>query len=496
MKKESRKKKLGWYKNKGYLHLTNKISSYNEVKKIPYDTNKIAKHAFFPLLFYVKKQRKYKQVNIQVNGKVQKIRTHSYKQGGKVHKTVKSRPIHYATHIDAHIYAYYASQLLNRYETQLSGKLNEAIIAYRSIPVNDGSYECKGNIHFAHEVFEEIKTRKDCIVLMFDIKNFFSSLNHRKLKKYWSRLLNKKALPADHYNIFKSITRFSYIKKDDLRQKYGGFNEKKIAENKAEGVKAFFVSPQELKDAIQTRKIRVYKNQYGKYRKTKKGERVRELCGIPQGLPISSVLSNIYLCEFDKYIVSNVVSTHNAFYRRYSDDIIICSQQNYQEIKNNILAQIQEYDLEIQDSKTEVYKFVEDNHKILVYQLFNNKKIQKPLSYLGFEFYGNKTLIKSMNVARFYRKMKKSVRAKHRQIEKIKIKNDIENPVVYRKKLYKRYTAMGKKTYHNRRNSKRRGNFFTYSERASNIMKEKAIRKQMRNHLKILKNYMKKYDLL
>ncbi|HEX8015252.1 MAG TPA: reverse transcriptase domain-containing protein, partial [Flavobacterium sp.] len=50
--------------------------------------------------------------------------------------------------------------------------------------------------------------------------------------------------------------------------------------------------------------------------------------GIPQGLPISAVLANLYLFDFDLDIVNRWVKPHNVYYRRYSDDIFIVCDKN------------------------------------------------------------------------------------------------------------------------------------------------------------------------
>jgi len=44
--------------------------------------------------------------------------------------------------------------------------------------------------------------------------------------------------------------------------------------------------------------------------------------GIPQGSPISAVLANLYMLEFDK-IVNEFVTGHGGLYRRYCDDLLI-----------------------------------------------------------------------------------------------------------------------------------------------------------------------------
>ena len=59
--------------------------------------------------------------------------------------------------------------------------------------------------------------------------------------------------------------------------------------------------------------------------------------GIPQGLPISAVLANLYLLDFDKNILDKVVKGKGGFYRRYSDDIIIIANvDDLGEIKNYV----------------------------------------------------------------------------------------------------------------------------------------------------------------
>src|SRR5690606_17700212 len=102
-------------------------------------------------------ERKYKKV--PGDGKK---RAHSYKEdGGTVKRNTKERPLHYANHFDALIMAYYADKLQRLYEDHLSKSeaLNKCITAYRKISVEGDSTKNKGNIHFAKEVFDEIKLR-------------------------------------------------------------------------------------------------------------------------------------------------------------------------------------------------------------------------------------------------------------------------------------------------------------------------------------------------
>src|SRR6185369_1314038 len=72
-------------------------------------------------------------------------------------------------------------------------------------------------------------------------------------------------------------------------------------------------------------------------------------------------------------------------------------------------------------------------------QIFsNNRIIGKPLTYLGFEFYGDKTLIKSANLAKFYRRMIYAVKRKARYANKLSDENS-QMPFIYRTRLKKLY---------------------------------------------------------
>lgn len=521
MKKKQEQQK-SWFKSRGYVHLTNKINPKNdraEIFRLVKNPKRVAKHAFFPLFHKKIPQRRYKQIGFYDNGKPK--RGHS-KNG---ESTKKLRPLHYATHIDTKIYAYYSNEIIQKkYEELLkqNPELSNCITAYRRIPIEAGTESpCKSSIHFAKEVFDYIKNRGEGCAMAFDISSFFTNLNHKKLKKAWCKLLGTKSLPKDHYNIFKSITNYSYILVDELRTgKNNSFDEQQLAYNRQKGVQAFFESPQALRKAIQNGEIRVYKNQY--HDNNGKSKKIR---GIPQGLPISAMLANLYLLEFDKAVFKKV-SELGGFYRRYSDDIVVvCDENQQQEVSAFVINEIEKYNLEIQEAKTEIsyfrYDEVNRERKLKVSsvrtKIINGEEVKKehedyPFGYLGFDFYGYKTLIKSKNVAKFYRRMKQAVKSRAKQIEKVKEKYLISNPPLFKRKLYRVYSYKGRKPrkwtknrryleYDNRlgyynfetveKDNLYRGNYLYYVQRAAKIMEEPAIERQLRRHDKILKKYIK-----
>lgn len=515
-----------WLKGRGYLHITPKLNVVEQEKELVSKVRSkkfVAKHAFFPLIHTVIKERRFKKSKIK-GGAVK--RCHSYRDvDEKMQHNAKNRPLHYATHIDALIFGYYAELLQEKYEAELkkNEELSSCITAYRKLEHSTEDRN-KSTIDFAYEVFENIKQKaksEECLVLTFDIKEFFSSLDHKVLKKAWYNLLGEKTLSPDHYNVFKAATNFSYILLDNLRidkranGRRAGFDEKRLAEIRKKGVQAFFENPQEFKEKVNSGEFKVYKKPF---------RRKSDNCpvGIPQGLPISAVLANLYLLEFDKEIFRKVVEENNGFYRRYSDDIIIiCRLNQGTELEKFIKEAIEQYNVKISKDKTEKFWFKNESMgsggELLVSVKITEEgnQVGVPLKYLGFEFFGYQTLIKSANLAKFYRRMIQSLKRKGSRIEKVIEKNYPVVPALYKRKLYKLYSYHGRHKkvgllersvlrknflgeYKWIKSEKKqskvfRGNYLKYVYRASEVMGEQAIRSQVRNHWKLLQEAIEKH---
>lgn len=501
------KAKQDWFKRKGYLHITPKLDpkENGRLRKFITTPAYISRHAFFPLMFRSLSFRRYKKIADE-NG--DHYRSHV---DGDGKSTRKKRPIHYATHVDAAIYSYYAEQLSKQYEQLLSQEaaLSCCIAAYRRIPIGDGTERCKSNIDFAKEVFDEIKQRGNCVAMAFDIESFFSNLDHDLLKQAWQCVLNIERLPADHFNVFRSVTKFSYIRYDDLRAgqtKRSGLDERRLAKLRQKGIEAFFENAAEFRQAVREGSIRVFKNQ--RHDEAEPGK--RKVRGIPQGLPISAVLANIYLLEFDKALLEEVVKKRGGFYCRYSDDIVVvCSENEYKAVKSFVESQIQQSLLSISASKTEVSVFRHVSEKLVVHQVAQNGSLRQnvPFTYLGFDFYGDKALIKSANLAKFYRRMLQGVKKAHQRRLKVQKKQRLfELPPFFLKRLLKQFSPAGsnpgkaivQRTVW-RKNEfgvfspvqkdayrKRHGNFFTYAHKAANTMQQEGIKHQMRGWRSIL----------
>jgi hypothetical protein len=449
-----------WIKSKGYLHLSPSLKigeNWRLYKKQIENKEFVTKHAFYPLIHSFIKERKYKKSDPIKHSTKGRAHKHIDIKTGLVEQSKKLRPLHYASHFDAIIYGYYAKLLNEKYEEKLklSSNLFNCVTAYRKLKIDHHSDKGKSTIHFAKEVFDEIKKRtlenKKVSVLTFDIKGFFSSLDHQILKEKWAFIIDEAKLPNDHYNIFKSCTNFSYVLKDDLRKRQNKssrkleFDESKLAKIRREkGFKCFFESNEDFRNHIKEGKLRVFKNPF---RKTDSNGK-KHTIGIPQGLPISAVLANIYLFDFDKSIIDNVVDKDGGYYRRYSDDIvIICEIDEVENTKNYIENLILKSKVKISTAKTETFLFThlkynnKQESRLMSVKINNDgsQSINSPLIYLGFEFRGYNTLIKSTNLAKYYRRLIGVVKRRAKRAIKGINKNPLHKKAIYINQIKKLY---------------------------------------------------------
>ncbi|WP_159519323.1 reverse transcriptase domain-containing protein [Sunxiuqinia indica] len=507
-----------WFKARGYRHIDNKItfSEKRLIQKSVSNPRCIAKHAFLPLIYKTINERKYKKLK---DGDGVYYRSHSDRGTGE--STKKVRPIHYACHLDAQIYSYYNHKILNpAYESLIKNTsgLSDCISAYRSIPAPEG-FRSKSNVHFAKDVFDEVRKRGECIAIAIDVKSFFSTLDHKILLERWKEVLGVSFLPPDHFNLYKSITRFRYLRLNDLRTVKGGFDEREIANYQKNGVDAFFRSMTDFRERLKAKEFIVRKNQFHKSENGK-----RYLIGIPQGLPISALLANIYMYRFDLEVYNELSLEQNVFYRRYSDDIVLVCSINQREYVENFIRDTIEGELaklKLSETKTErtVFREFRVGGKARLQSSALSKGGEEtfniPFNYLGFQFYGYQTLIKNNRVSNFYRRMKRAVRVQHLKAEKAKEKYLTESKTIYKARLFRLFSYKGIKKRELPRRSRyiltksrlgywerktngiprrHRGNALKYAQNAADIMGAPEINRQYRNHFKILQKTIKRYN--
>ncbi|WP_036968355.1 antiviral reverse transcriptase Drt2 [Providencia alcalifaciens] len=409
-----------WFRKRGYLHFDKPISLEHALNIVtnPYT---VATHSFLPFITFTSSTYK-----------IQKD-----KGTNSINKMLKERPIAYSSHIDSHIYSYYASILDELYENELQTyNITKNILAFRALN--------KSNIEFAHEAFQEIKKIGSCSAVALDLSKFFDTLNHNLLKDAWCKLLRKDKLPEDHYAVFKAITKYSKVDKEKL------YDLMSIPKNNTKNTK-------------KTRKqICSFVDFRNKVRKSNLIIPNKSALGIPQGSPISALLSNIYMLNFDIEI-NEYISSLGGKYFRYCDDMLFIVPTHE---KNNIAGEaekrLNKLKVHLNTKKTEIREFSFTSTKI---------KCDKPLQYLGFIFDGENIFLRSSSLSRYSDRMKRGVRlAKATMIRKNKIRKykGLSTKELFKEKIYARYAHVGKR------------NFLTYGYRASRIMNSNSIRKQLK----------------
>lgn len=428
-------------RTKFYLHFDKKRSPSHIFDYVT-NSNNIGKHAFYPFITYTKTDSKI------------------HKPKGSIAFKEKNRTISYASHIDGAIYAYYAQLLEYPYESWLAQHgLQHNVTAFRKIKSTvDGKTIAKNNIYFSKDVFDVIQEKQDCVVLCYDITGFFDNLNHKLLKKAWCTVLDVERLPIDHYRVYQSLTRFAYVDKVQLYQAMGLSLNSRTLYRRRHSV----CSLQDFHAKVKNKKL-VKKNL-----KTK---------GIPQGSPISGILSNIYMASFDNQLMEKLDKTEHYF--RYCDDmIVILNQANEQDINAFIQSAITDLKLTINAKKTQRVEFVAGKVAIDPKRInFNNPA---KLQYLGLMFDGQSVFLRETGLSKYNLKMRLAVRMHSKRYKKLKATGLTQNTAMYRKTLNARFSYVGK------------NNYLSYVFRVAKIHSSTMVKHQIKGHWKNLENYLEK----
>jgi len=312
-------------------------------------------HRFLPLLGFTDEARRYVR-----------------KASGVREIKVKERPIRFAGHADAAYLQAYAAHLNGFYERALvEDGTSGSVLAYRR---GGGT-----NIHHAKALFDEIRSRGDCTVFAMDISGFFDCLDHTMLRDEVAELLGVKRLEGHHANVWKNVTRYSWVETVDLDKLLG---KKRNAHGRV-------CSPGDFADHVRGRKdglVRTHDQTFG----------------IPQGTPVSGLYANIYLRTFDRQMIE-WCGQYGGSYRRYSDDIAVvlplgAKVRHVVAVVEKMLA---DYGLAMSVDKTDTAYF---KGGLLV--------SSTPIQYLGFTFDGQKTLIRPSSLDAYRGKMRRGIHAK------------------------------------------------------------------------------------
>lgn len=388
-----------WFKPRNYRHLDVPVSA--GFAKFVEDPKVVAAHSFLPHFHYIKKTRRYR---------------------AELRKTeFKERPIMYPSHRDGCILSLYASRLNEALEARYAAAgLSEAVIAYRKL--------AKGNYDFAKEVHDAATAMSPCSILCFDVTKFFDTLDHRLLKARLKNLLGVAELGADWYAVFRQVTRFSFVKIEDLKAI------PEIAVRFTRCSKAPVATIAELK----LRGVAIKQNP--------------DKFGIPQGTPISSALSNLYMIDFDAKLLA-FCNSIGGLYRRYADDIlVVCPPAHAAAAEALVTAALGAEKLAINPDKTE--------RKTFSSLTFDQAQ------YLGFRLFNGGARIRESSLSRQWRKLRRSVRRTARVGQKAMDAGKATK--IFTQKLRKRFGAHPVR------------NFSSYARRSANSLKSKLIIRQVR----------------
>lgn len=432
---------------KNYLHFDKKIDNRKILEYVT-DIEKIKKHSFLPTLSYRLNEKK---ICRKMSGS-KKIRKDDYKE--------KNRLINFPCHLDGNIYAYYCKILDQYYENFLSeNNLKDTVLAFRKVQKldNDGRKYSLCNIHFARDVFEYIKNKQDCTVICLDISGFFDNLDHVVLKDMWCKAIGEKLLPLDHFKVYKSLTQYSYVEKDKLYKLLNlSLNSRRLHKRM-----------ERLCD------IKTFRDQVRKNGLIKKNLRLK---GIPQGSPISGMLSNIYMMEFD-CIISQEIEKLNGKYFRYCDDMIfITDNQSTELIEKLILTQIDKIKLNINKKKTQTVIF--EKGKVQISAMSPTFNFPVKLQYLGVSYDGKNVFLRETGLSKFHFKLRKAIRMRVGHYKKIEAKGHHRGHSIYMRTLHIRYTYIGSR------------NYVSYVYRVSKLFDSKNVKKQIKGHYNIFNNYL------
>jgi hypothetical protein len=410
-------------------------------RSVATDPKEVKSHAFYPFI---------KRVD----------RTPEYRSSEGVVKH-KPRRICFAAHLDAHIYAYYSEKLSEKYEAHLAGKdYSESVVAYRSFDEVVGQPRC--NIHFARNVFEFIADQctpqQPLAALAFDVSSFFDNLDHQRLKTEWGKLLGSQRLPEDHYNLYTSLTQYAYVKLSRLQDIFPDFYDKSREERARKQICTAEKFRQNVRD-----EGHVIVNHHD--------------WGIPQGTPISALLSNIYMRPFDRDVYDKIDEV-GGFYRRYSDDLItVVPAAHAAEVKSFVMDKIDDLELTIQERKTDSYQLDHDGSSITCVN--EETEEEEPLQFLGFVYDGTNVRIRPSSLTSFYRRMNGAVKAEANRADRGD-PVDADGRLIHRNGLYERFSHLGDR------------NFITYAYRSADRMDESehlsgnAVRAQVAGHWRAL----------
>lgn len=441
------------HKRRGYLHFDAAVNSAAKAWEIVTEFLDGEPYSFMPFLGFTMTTNRIRRGEDEAKTRRER----------SIVLRPKNRAIKIAGHRDAVIYSYFGLLLSKRYEACLEDRgLLATPTAFRSV----GNGRC--NIDHAQEVFDFVKANRPCVALGFDVEKFFDRLSHRVLREAWADVLGTDRLPPEHYKVFHSLTRFSWVSRDAVFEEFG-INPHRPGMDDAGKRRPRICLAAEFRDRVR-----------GKGLLQRNPEKDR---GIPQGSPMSAVLSNIYMLRFDA-VMDEWAKSVGGLYRRYCDDIIVVvPPQHVAATETLVNDQIESLELNLNCDKTERVHFGSEPG--------SRAADDQALPYLGFSFDGTGVRLRQSSLDRYYGKMRRGVRF----AALCRKRHDVPGSRLKTRKLFLKYShfvcsqrggvkirkKLGQKRYRTGRT-----NFISYATRAADTFKSREIRRQIKGHWKKL----------
>lgn len=373
---------------KHYPHFDAPLS-LKEIRRLVTSPERVAANTFYPFFLYEESWQPYRSADA-------------------VKPERKSRKIRYGARRDAYIFAFYRRKLARLYEARLRTLGIEGCpIAYRQVS-KQGRRGGKCNIDFAKDAFDEIDGLGDCVAVALDISKYFENLDHRHIKQVWCDLLSVAELPPDHYAVFKNITKYRFVDQRATYRRLGYFG---LRERNGQMIDGFLLPYRDMPKQLCSNADFRAKVCGGDPALPSIIQKNELPYGVPQGAPISDLIANFYLLDFD-VVMARYARARGGRYMRYSDDILLILPGGASEASAAIAFATTEMrnhgpELRIKESKTCVAQFERSAGALTFRHLPQrpDEPAKNGFEYLGFRYDGRRVYVRDSTISGFFAKV-------------------------------------------------------------------------------------------